>query len=247
VSGDLAWESRREVAERNAALWDKMEWFSPLWIPMGEFHRPLQETADCSKERAIELFDYHTSTIYTIPFQAVCVTQIMPQAHSLREFSPIAREAFLAFYSGYRASSIAALIPAIEGNLTRIVSGVGTELSISAKIDRAINRAVGCAACLHFERMWVPQEYLTKEYLFGQDERVFTFETFRRWLQSSFFRNTAEYDGVTWLNRHLSAHGTASSWQQSANFRRLVVALATLGVIESWHDESHRVLCFSPR
>jgi hypothetical protein len=218
VSGDLAWESRREVAERNAALWDKMEWFSPLWIPMGEFHRPLQETADCSKERAIELFDYHTSTIYTIPFQAVCVTQIMPQAHSLREFSPIAREAFLAFYSGYRASSIAALIPAIEGNLTRIVSGVRTELSISAKIDR-------------------------------QDERVFTFETFRRWLQSSFFRNTAEYDGVTWLNRHLSAHGTASSWQQSANFnfRRLVVALATLGVIESWHDESHRVLCFSPR
>jgi hypothetical protein len=30
--------------------------------------------------------------------------------------------------------------------------------------------------------MWAPQDYLSKDYLFGQDERVFTFETFRRWL-----------------------------------------------------------------
>jgi len=92
----------------------------------------------------------------------------------------------------------------------------------------------------------VPQEYRSKEYLLGQDEHVFIFETFGRWLKKSFFRSTGEYDGVTWLNRHLFAHGTASSWQQSANFSRLVVALATLGVIESWHDESHSVSLFFP-
>lgn len=94
--------------------------------------------------------------------------------------------------------------------------------------------------------MWAPQDYLSRDYFFGQDERVFTFETYRRWLQKSFFRRTGEYDGVTWLNRHMFAHGTHSDWQQSANFSRLVVALATLALIELWHDEFHLVSFFFP-
>jgi hypothetical protein len=223
-----------------------MEWFCPLWVPNGKLQKLIQETVACSKERAVELFDYHMSTIYTLAFQAVCIAQLMPRARSLREYCPLAREAYLAFYSGYRASSIAALIPVIEGSLTKIVSDVGADLSVPEKINRAIDQAIGCASSIHFERMWVPREYLTVEYLFGQDERVFTFETFRRWLLGSFFRRTGEYDGVTWLNRHLFAHGASSSWQQSANFRRLVVALTTLGVIESWYDEADGVSLFFP-
>ena len=42
------------------------------------------------------------------------------------------------------------------------------------------------------------------------------------------------------------AHATSSSWQESANFSRLVVAIATLGVVESWHDESNQVSLFLP-
>lgn len=110
--------------------------------------------------------------MYTLAFQAVCVEQIMPSAHSLKEFCPIAREAYLAFYSGYRASSISALIPVIEGGLTRIVPG-SADLPTTAKIDRAVDGAIQTAAHIHFEQMWVPQEYLSKEYLLGQDERVF--------------------------------------------------------------------------
>ncbi|MHB1545028.1 MAG: hypothetical protein ACYCS1_11900 [Gammaproteobacteria bacterium] len=245
-NSDQTWELLRQSADRNAILWEKMEWFSPLWIPNGKVQQLLKETASCPKKRAIELFDYHTSTMYTLAFQAVCITQIMPLAHSLREFCPLAREAYLAFYSGYRASSISALIPVIEGSLTRIVSGKGADLSIPEKIDRAINGAIEYAARLHFEQMWVPREYIKSEYLFGQDERVFVFETFRRWLQSSFFCSTGEYDGTTWLNRHLFAHATSSSWQQSANFSRLVVALATLGVVESWYDGSCQVPLLFP-
>lgn len=245
--GDANWELRRQAAEANAALWEKMEWFSPAWIPMGEAGKILADAKSRSREHAIELFNYHTSTLYTVPFQAMCIAQILPQARSLKEFSPLAREAFLAFYSGYRASSISALIPAIEGSLTRIVSGSGSDdLPIATRIDRCIDRATESAARLHFERMWVPQEYLSKDYLFGQDERVFVFETFRRWLQKSFFQKTGEYDGVTWLNRHMFAHGTHSSWQQSANFCRLVVALATLALVESWHDETHLISFMFP-
>jgi len=246
VIGDPNWELRRQAAKANAALWEKMEWFSPLWIPKREVNKILDSAKGRSREQAIELFNYHTSTLYILSYQAVCIAQILPQTRSLKEVCALAREAYLAFYSGYRAASISALIPAIEGSITRIILGSESDLPISVKIDRVIDRAIETAARLHYDHMWAPAEYLNKDYLFGQDERVFTFETFRRWLQNSFFRKTGEYDGVTWLNRHMFAHGTHSDWQQSANFSRLVVALATLALIESWHDETHLVSLFFP-
>lgn len=94
--------------------------------------------------------------------------------------------------------------------------------------------------------MWVPDEYRTVEFLFGQDERVFVFETFRRWLKDCFFEHTGNYSGITWLNRHVFAHGLAADWQQSSNFSRLIVAITTLGVIESWHDETNAVPVLFP-
>ena len=244
--GDASWTVRRKAKDDEALLWEKMEWFAPLWLPMGKIHEMLAAVRYCTKERAIELFDYHTSTLYTLAFQAVCIAQIMPQARSLKEIVPLAREAYLGVYSGYRASSIAALIPAIEGSLTRIASDIAPHATAPEKIDHAINRAIQTAARLHFEGMWVPDEYKTTDYLFGQDERIFAFETFRRWLKNYFFCNTEEYKGLTWLNRHMFAHGTASSWQKPTNFNRLIVALTTLAAIESWYDESHHVSFMLP-
>jgi hypothetical protein len=234
-------------AEAEAALWDKMEWFSPLWISKRDIAKILRTAKHSSREQALQWFNYHTSTMYTLPFQAMCIAQILPQARSLSELCPLAREAYLAFYSGYRASSIAALIPAIEGSLSRIASPSEEDLPIPTKIDRVIDRAIATAAKLHFEQMWTPPEYVNKNYLFGQDERVFAFETFRRWLHKSFFRKVGEYDGVTWLNRHMFAHGTHSLWQQSSNFERLVVVLATLALVESWHDDTHTVSLIFPQ
>lgn len=245
-TGDEFWNLRRKAKDDEALLWEKMEWFLPLWLPMGKIGQMLAAVEHCTKETAIALFDYHTSTLYTLAFQAVCITQIMPQARSLKEIVPLAREAYLGVYSGYRASSIAALIPAIEGSLSRIVSDLPLHATAPEKIDHAINRAIQTAAQLHFEGMWVPDEYKTVDYLFGQDERVFAFETFRRWLKNYFFCNTEEYKGLTWLNRHMFAHGTASSWQQPTNFSRLIVALTTLAAIESWYDASHHVSFLLP-
>jgi hypothetical protein len=72
---------------------------------------------------------------------------------------------------------------------------MGARATTGDKIDRAINRAIGTAAQLHFDRMWVSLEYLTCNYLFSQDERVFAFETFRRWLKNHFFCDTEDYRG----------------------------------------------------
>lgn len=244
-TNDPKWLDAKVSAERLASIWEKMEWFSPLWVPRGKYQALLKETEHCSRDQAVKLFDYHFSTVYTLAFQAVCIAQLLPCSRSLAEFAPLAREAYLAFYSGYRASSIAALIPVIEGALKRInIDSPG--LPLPEQIDRVFERASALAARLHFDGKWVPREYMSIDYLFGQDERVFAFETFKRWLKGSFFQNTGKYDGSTWLNRHLFAHGTSSDWQQSANFERLVVALATLGVIESWHDESNQVSLFFP-
>ncbi len=239
------WLEARNKREHVASLWRKVEWFSPLWVPRGQVNALLKDVEHRSKEEAISLFDYHTSTIYILSFQAVCIAQLMPNSRSLADFAPIAREAYLAFYAGYRASSIAALIPVVEGVLRRI-SGNQSDLPIPSQIDHVIDQACILAGRLHYDHMWLPREYLSVDYLYVQDERVFVFETFRRWLKETFFRRTGEYDGITWLNRHLFAHGTSTEWQNAANFSRLVVVLATLGVIESWHDESNRVSLFFP-
>jgi len=244
--GDPDWENRRRIKEDEILVWKKMEWFAPLWLPMGKIHEMLAAVRNASKERALELFEYHTSTLYTLAFQAVCIAQIMPRARSLQEIVPLAREAYLGFFSGYKASGIAALIPAMEGSLTRMVSSLRPDAAATDKIDHVVSRAIRTATDLHFEGMWTPAEYKTVDYLLGQDERVFAFETFRRWLQEFFFANTDCYQGRTWLNRHMFAHGTASSWQQGGNFRRLLVALTTLAAIESWYDASHSVSFMLP-
>ncbi|MDN7800039.1 hypothetical protein [Burkholderia vietnamiensis] len=245
ATNDPVWAERRRAHERIAAIWSKAEWFEPLWVPRGQIGSLLAAVEHRSKEEAIKQFDFHISTIYTLAFQAVCIAQFISKSRTLAPFYPIVREAYLAFYAGHRASSIAALIPVMEGALQRISVENGN-LHVEQQIDRVIDRACGLAARVSFDRNWVPEEYTTKEYLYGQDERVFIFETFRQWLKDVFFRNTDKYEGVTWLNRHLFAHGTSTVWANDGNFRRLVVALATFGVIESWHDESNSVPLLLP-
>ncbi|EKS9884135.1 hypothetical protein BTK96_001042 [Burkholderia pyrrocinia] len=245
ATDDPAWLESKKAHERIAAIWSKVEWFEPLWVSRGQISPLLAAVEHRSKEEAVKQFDYHTSTIYTLAFQAVCIAQFISRSRTLAPFYPIVREAYLAFYAGHRASSIASLIPVMEGALQRISAENGN-LHVAEQIDLVIDRACGLAARISFDRNWIPDEYTTTEYLYGQDERVFIFETFRQWLKDVFFRNTDKYEGVTWLNRHLFAHGTSTDWANDGNFRRLIVALATFGVIESWHDESNAVSLFLP-
>jgi len=246
ADNDPDWLKRKAAFEKQAAIWQKVEWFAPLWVANGDIGKLLKDIEHRDKKRAVEMFHYHTSTIYTLGFQAVCIAQLMPKARCLQDFHSVAREAFLSFYSGYRASSIAALIPLIEGTLARINTSASQNLKIPDRVNRLIDGAIRRAAELHFNGIWVPPEYMTKEFLFARDERVFFFETFRRWLNESFFQNTDNYDGATWLNRHIFAHGISNDWQQPSNFSRLIVALTTIGVVEAWHDNIQGVSLFFP-
>ena len=104
-SGDPTWLIRRQAADADAALWEKVEWFTPFWVPMGEVRKVLESARHVSKHRAIELFNYHMSTSYTLAFQAVCIAQLMPNARSLKAACPLAREAYLAFLRLFPAFS----------------------------------------------------------------------------------------------------------------------------------------------
>lgn len=239
------WKSARAASDNIAELLAKVEWFCPLWVTHEKIGQLLKAIKHCSHAEAIQHFDYHFSTVYTLPFQAICIAQLLPKTRSLAVFAPLAREAYLAFYSGYRASSVAALIPVIEGGIQRIASAT-PDLNIPAAIDKVFERACDLAADLYYDKNWVPKEYRSVDFLFGQDERVFIFETFRRWLQDCFFQKTIDYNGATSLNRHLFAHGKTIDWQQPSNFARLVVAITTLGVIEAWHDDTNSVPILFP-
>nr|WP_315428127.1 hypothetical protein [uncultured Albidiferax sp.] len=239
------WQANRSAADRVADLWARVEWFVPLWVSNEKTSQLLAAVEHRRGADAIGQFDYHLSTVYTLPFQAVCIAQLLPRTRSLAPFAPLAREAYLAFYSGQCAASVAALIPVIEGGVQRIASAT-PHLNSHDAINHTIERACGLAADLYFERMWVPQEYRSIDFLFGQDERVMVFETFRRWLQTCFFQNIDSYSGTTSLNRHLFAHGKSTDWQQASNFSRLVVAITMLGVIEAWHDETNVVPLLFP-
>ncbi len=244
--GSLEWKTTRATADHVAALWKKVEWFCPLWVSNEKVGQLLKAIEHRPNADAIQHFDYHLSTVYTLPFQAVCIAQLLPRTRSLAAFASLAREAYLAFYSGHRASSVAALMPLIEGGIARIASAT-PDLKYLDAIDKVIDRACNLAADLYFEQMWAPEEYRSVEFLFGQDERVFVFETFRRWLKDCFFQKVDSYSGITSLNRHLFAHGKSNEWQQPSNFSRLVIAITTLGVIEAWHDESNVVPVLFPK
>src|SRR5690554_6853408 len=90
VSGDEKWQELRTRHEKQAALWAKIEWFMPLWVPMEKINELLASVEHATKEQALDLFDYHTSTLYTLSFQAICIEQILPLARSLEEIVPLA-------------------------------------------------------------------------------------------------------------------------------------------------------------
>lgn len=240
------WAQRNEHYKNTAEAWQTLEWFSPFWVSRVDVNKLLSGARASSAVASIQNFNFHASTIYTLSFEATCIEQIMGSAPCLSEIQALAREAYLAFYAGYKSASIAALIPAIEGAFTRILPSDMQEFPVMEKVNRVIDGAISYAADQHYENMWTPAEYRSTEYLLCMDERVFAFETFRLWLKNSFFRNTNEYTGASQLNRHLFAHGLSPEWQQ-ASLSRLIVAISTIGVIESWFHHDNSVSLFFPK
>lgn len=157
----------------------------------------------------------------------------------LRPHSETAREAFLAFYAGYHAAAIAALIPVVEGAITTMFQGAaGSRTMIATKVHKVLDGARDNAASVCFDNRWAPQEYQDPAFLRTIDSRVFIIDSLRRWLLDSFFCPTHEYKGQSGLNRHRFAHGLDTVWKRVRNFNRLLAVLEALTFVEGWRGKS---------
>jgi len=242
---DIKWKSNNEARQQRSEIWSKAEWFEPLWIPQGRVNEILSDVKKHPESTMHERLNYHLSTTYTIPFLCVCVAQLMPKCSAFDDFIEIINESFICSFSGYKNSSLASLIPIVEGVLTRLLEGQPqSQLTLPARVDRAIDKAIDLAADIYYEEMWTPREYRDSSYLIALDERVYIFETFRSWMKEVFFSNTENYTGQSWLNRHAYAHALNNNWQQLSSFSLLIVALTTLGVIDSWGNRKSGITLF---
>ncbi|HDS1545981.1 TPA: hypothetical protein QEL09_002366 [Stenotrophomonas maltophilia] len=83
------WLANRSAADRIADLWARVEWFVPLWMSNQQMAKLLSAVGHQRGADAIREFDYHLSTVYTLPFQAVCIAQLLPRTRSLAPFAPL--------------------------------------------------------------------------------------------------------------------------------------------------------------
>ena len=67
ASGDSSWDVRRRAKEDEALLWKKMEWFAPLWLPMGKIQEMLSAVRNCTNEEGGRAFRLpHINSIYAV-------------------------------------------------------------------------------------------------------------------------------------------------------------------------------------
>lgn len=231
-------------------VWRKADWFEPPYIMMrvtSEIINSLTKVLDTDRERIESVFDHHITGIYSMADCATAIEQLFPNSLVLKEHTKTIREAYLSYYSGYKTAAIAALIPIVESAINDFLSAEAkSNLKLLEKIDYVIGAAIEKATLIHYDHCWIAREFTNIEHLKLVDERIYLFETLRRWLKFSFFSRTSNYRGSSGLNRHVFAHGLSLVWQKSTNFHRLLGALIALAWLEGWVNERANNSTFFP-
>ncbi len=234
-------DKKKNYLNMREEAWKKADWFEPPYITMivtNPIIDSLTKVLSAPRERIEGDFDHHITGIYTMVDCATAIEQLFPNSPVLKEHTKTIREAYLSFYSGYKTAAIAALIPIVESAINDFLSAEDkSNLKLLEKVDHVIDAAVGKATLIHYEHCWIAKEFTKIEHLKLVDERVYLFETIRRWLKFSFFSKTSNYKGLSGLNRHVFAHGLSLVWQKPTNFHRLLGVLIALAWLEGWVSE----------
>tara|TARA_R110000824_G_scaffold346219_1_gene532950 strand:- start:88 stop:978 length:891 start_codon:yes stop_codon:yes gene_type:complete len=192
-------------------VWEKADWFEPPYIIMrvtNPIIHSLTKVLSADRELIEGDFEHHITGIYSMVDCATAIEQLFPNSLVLKEHTKTIREAYLSYYSGYKTASIAALIPIVESAINDFLSAEAkSNLKLLEKVDYVIDVAVEKATLIHYEHCWIAREFTNIEHLKLVDERIYLFETLRRWLSFSFFSKTSNYKGLSGLNRHVFAHG----------------------------------------
>jgi hypothetical protein len=228
---DRAW--RNEV-------WRKVDWFYPPYIRKGLIWPLLKSVKSLSAEHAAQQFEHTITSWYTLLSIAIDVCQVFPTTPAVAPDTDTIAECILGYFSGFKNTAIAALIPCVEAAINRMLA-----LDMSSASERAVGdrvRYVMHRACSHagnrfyYKGMWVPQEYEDIDFLGHLDEFVYMIQTFESWLTRSFFARIDAYRGPSGLNRHHFAHGKSAIWKRPTNFHRLIGILEAICFIESMNN-----------
>src|SRR5262249_17766944 len=175
-----------------------------------------------------------------LPSIVIAACQVFPTTPAIAPDTDTITECILGYFSGFKNTAIAALIPCVEAAINRMLA-----LDTSSASERAVGdrvRDVMRRACSHagnrfyYKGKWVPREYEDIDFLGHLDEFVYMIQTFESWLTRSFFAHIDVYRGPSGLNRHHFAHGASAIWKHPANFHRLIGILEAICFIESMND-----------
>lgn len=237
-------EIKKSFIRKRAAVWESVDWFEPPYVMM-KVTNPIIESLipiiNIPGNGAESQFDQQLLSIYTLRGCAISIEQLFKKSRILEPHRNTLREAFLSYFSGYKSAAIGAVIPIVESSINELLSASEKQLTMHDRVDWVINKSIQRATSMFFDARWAPREISEKTFLYLVDERIYMFETLRRWLKESFFAHTKDYKGHSGLNRHIFAHGLSTLWQKPTNFYRLLGVLEALTYLEGWVDENSNV------
>jgi hypothetical protein len=232
--------NRRSDREWRDEVWRKVDWFYPPYIPKRFIWPLLESVKSLSADHSAQQFEHTMTSWYTLPSIVIAACLIFPTTPAVAPDTDTINECILAYFSGFKNASIAALIPCVEAAIDRMLA-FDTSSAPQPAVGNRVRDVMRRACCLagdrfYYKGMWVPPEYEDIDFLGHLDEFVYMIQTFEAWLTQSFFARTEDYRGPSGLNRHHFAHGASAIWKRPTNFHRLIGILEAICFIESMND-----------
>lgn len=236
-------------------FWKEADWFIPPYVSWGEIYDSVRlmnqnrmdstssSTSDLQKDMDIVIIN-----LYDNPYKLSVITnQVLIRAHTVAEYLPIIREAIIAFYSGFRAVAIAAIIPIVEKILRTFLELQDEKLSPVDVIDKIIEKSKEKIKRYEIGEVdWLPEEYLRSNRITNYSERYMMIILFESWLKNSFYKDTKVYSNYSGFNRHMFAHAKSQDWQKPSNFFRAMGLLQMLSFLECMTLENTQASIFYP-
>lgn len=255
---ELVGDKETSVLERNNSFWEKVDWFFPPFVPMGEVEEAFElvdikigQIPALSNRDLKSKVNRALKIIYNLSFISRSIECVFRESFSIKEHVPLIKESVIAFYAGYSSLSIAALIPIVEDILFKISGGKNENLGIQGKKDIAIKKAKNYVKSEFFNGVdWYPKEYDNEDFLLSYDERYRLINSIDLWLSNSFYADTKAYaagERFSGFNRHAFAHASNKLWKDEANFFRAIGLMQALAFVEVFSGEKSKVSIFPPR
>jgi hypothetical protein len=231
---------RSDRVWRDEVWQKKVDWFFPPYIPKRLVWQFLESVKSLSAEHGAQQFEHTIISWHTLHSIVIVACQVFPTTPAVAPDMDTINECILGYFSGFKNTAIAALIPCVEAAIDRMLALDTSSASQSAVGNRV--RAVMRHACslagdrFYYKGMWVPPDYASIDFLGHLDEFVYMVQTFEAWLTQSFFARIENYKGPSGLNRHHFAHGASVIWKRPTNFHRLIGILEAICFIESMNN-----------